>query len=200
MRHISSPSAWSPAPARLVSPAVESPATVLLAVSDPDASPYLLYAFTRIVARSPAEISTLLQRERPTVAVIDLDVPDLDGSAVCAAAGASDTSVLVVMTSPEKAPEVLKAGCHAVLLKPFAPNLLSARLGRLLRGREQARRLRQGRSTLRREESGTNRVWEEVVCPGCNAPNATSFEFSSHRRMWFACLGCGQVWIGARQE
>lgn len=200
MRHISSPSAWSPAPSRSGSPPAAAAPTVLLAVDAPDASPYLLYAFTRIVARSAAEIPTLLERERPAVAVIDLDVPALDGSAMCAAAAGSDTSVLVVMTSPEKAPAVLKAGCHAVLLKPFAPNLLSARLGRLMRGREQARRLRHTRTIVMREESGTNRVWEDVVCPGCQAPNATSFEFSSHRRMWFACLGCGQVWIGARQE
>lgn len=200
MRHISSPAAWSPAPSRSMTPPAQSAPTVLLAVDDPSASCYLLYAFTRIVPRSTAEIPTLLERERPTVAVIDLDVPDLDGPAVCAAAGTTETSVLVVMTSPEKAPAVLKAGCHAVLLKPFAPNLLSARLGRLLRAREQACRLRQVRSKVKREESGTNRVWEEVVCPGCLAPNATSFEFSSHRRMWFACLGCGHVWIGASQE
>ena len=46
----------------------------------------------------------------------------------------------------------------------------------------------------------TNHVWPETRCPACERPGAVSFEFSSHRRAWYACLGCKAVWMGKRQE
>ena len=32
------------------------------------------------------------------------------------------------------------------------------------------------------------------------AASSLTVVFSSHRRSWYACLGCKQVWIGRRQE
>ena len=34
----------------------------------------------------------------------------------------------------------------------------------------------------------------------CQSNGATSFEYSSYRRMWYACLACDAVWLGPRQE
>ena len=92
----------------------------------------------------------------------------------------------------------LKAGCHAVLLRPFAPNLLAARLGRLSREIPTTPNALRGLAAL--QLVGTNRVWPDTQCPTCHAGGAVSFEFSSYRRMWYACLGCDHVWLGPRQE
>ena len=196
------PSAWSPSPVPRPAPLQSDARPVMvLAVGDADVQQYEMPAFTRMVARTTADVITLLSRERPAVVVLDLDAPGLDALAICHAASAhAATSVLVTMSSPAAAPAVLKAGCHAVLLKPFAPNLLAARLGRLVRERTQQLRLRAARGAMPSPHAGTNRSWSSVECPHCRTPNATSFEFSSHRRMWFACLACDQVWLGARQE
>jgi CheY-like chemotaxis protein len=194
------PMAWSPGARPQPQPA--EPAQVLLAaVTEPDFHRVPLQGFTRTVAaRTTAEILTLLAREQPAVLIVDLDLPDVDGAAVCKAAASGTTNVLVVMSAPGQAPHVLRAGCHAILLKPFAPNLLSARLGRLVRERQQQLRLRGIGSSALSGQWGTNRAWPGVACPRCHVANATGFEFESHRRMWFACLACDHVWVGPRQE
>ena len=169
---------------------------LLLAVDPADAQTYSSGAFTRLVAQSTADAVQRLNRERPRIVVIDWDVAHLDGAAICAAAAALPaTSVLVTTASTERVPAILKAGCHAVLLKPFARNLLAARLGRLLRERPVRNAL-----ASRGADSGTNRVWPGTTCPQCHTAGATSFDFSSHRRAWYACLACESVWLGARQE
>ena len=38
------------------------------------------------------------------------------------------------------------------------------------------------------------------IVDGSREGNAVSFEFSSYRRMWYACLACEHVWLGPRQE
>jgi len=72
------------------------------------------------------------------------------------------------------------------------------RIGRL------SREVPAGTASLRAAPSlqfcGTNRTWPDTHCPRCDAPSATSFEFYSYRRMWYACLACDAVWLGARQE
>jgi transposase-like protein len=96
-----------------------------------------------------------------------------------------------------------------VLLKPFAPNLLFARIGRLVRARSEMLLTRARQSHLKtahlseRSEAllaGTNRVWPNTHCPYCSHHGVTSFEFCSHRRAWYACLQCKKVWIAKRQE
>jgi CheY-like chemotaxis protein len=157
---------------------------LLLAVRDPDLPKYALPAYAALIGRSTAEVLALLERADAGALVIDADDASFDGVAVCRAAAANpQLGILVTTRQAERVPPLLKAGCHAVLLKPFPPNLLAARVGRLLRARSQ-----------------TNRAWPDTLCPRCFAANATSFEFTSYRRMWLACLACEFVWVGPRQE
>jgi len=192
-------SRWSPGPAARIAP-VETTQAVLVVASDTDAHLYKAAAGV-VVAHTTAAAVERIDQLRPGVVIVDLDTPNLDGSAMCQIASKStSTHVLVTTSTPEKVPAALRAGCHAVLLKPFAPNLLSARLGRLMRERTQQQRLRSLRGNAYATVDGTNRVWESVSCPHCHTTGATGFEFHSHRRMWFACLTCSSVWLGARQE
>jgi len=92
------------------------------------------------------------------------------------------TLVLATTSEPALVPEALKAGCDGVLMKPFAPNLLYTRVGRLLRMREQ-------------ELNGTNVVCHDAVCPSCGRGGGVGFDAASHRRMWYACLPCSHVWV-----
>jgi len=174
--------------------------TLIVAAADADLSAYLLMAFQLMTVRSNAELAALMAREHPAAVAIDADLPGFDAAAACAALCLQeDVAVLVALSRAEQAPAVLKAGCHAVLMKPFAPNLFASRMGRVLRDRAQRSRwshVPRNGSSVR----GTNRAWETVECPRCCEPDAVGFDFASHRRMWFACLACNQVWIGQRQE
>jgi DNA-binding NarL/FixJ family response regulator len=119
-----------------------------------------------------------------------------NGAEICSAAP-DRTSILGLLNDPAQAPAALRAGCHGLLLKPVIPNLLAARLGRLVRERNnfpmQSRDAAIG-------ERGTNRVWSQTACPTCGHSGAIAFEFSSRRRSWYACLACDGVWLGPRQE
>jgi DNA-binding response OmpR family regulator len=164
---------------------------------------------------------TALARQAPLLLIADLDSSG-DGPRVCQAAKAATPSpaVLVTTAAPENVPSVLTV-CDGVLLKPFAPNLLSARVGRLLRARAlglrtSAVRTRSGRAleklAVQRAKSdhlrqrgelarhGTNVEWPNSICPYCKHRGVTSFDFISHRRSWYACPECKKVWIGKRQE
>jgi DNA-binding response OmpR family regulator len=156
---------------------------------------YAANAFSCRPARSSIEAVTLLKREPPTVLLIDWDT-QADAQAVCAAVG-DRTAVLGLIGDPAQAPAALRAGCQGLLLKPVIPNLLAARLGRLVRERmsfpTQGRQVAIG-------ERGTNRLWSQTSCPSCGQGGAIGFEFSSRRRSWYACLGCDGVWLGPRQE
>jgi DNA-binding response OmpR family regulator len=172
---------------------------MLVAAAAEDLQSYALPSFEYLTARTDREFAALLAR-RPVAVIIDADLPELDAVAACAASRPhQDVSILVAVTRPEQVPALLKAGCDAVLLKPFAPNLLAGRIGRLVRARAQQPRLPDG-TRIVNERRGTNRAWRDVSCPRCAEANAVSFDFVSHRRMWFACLACNQVWVGQRQE
>ena len=177
-------------------PLVESRAALVIAAAVADVDRFPAANFARYPVHSTSEALRRIETARPRVVAIDWDVPEIDGAQLCSAARKfPHASVLVTMASPENAPAALKAGCHAILLKPFAPNLAAGRIGRL------SRELPTGTGSLRAVQScGTNRVWPDTHCPKCDAPSATSFEFYSYRRMWYACLACDAVWLGARQE
>jgi DNA-binding response OmpR family regulator len=178
---------------------VETPPALVAVVAETDVERFPSANFTRYPVHTTTEALRLIETARPRVVVIDWDAPGVDGDLICSAARKfAQTGVLVVMSSPETAPAALKAGCHAILLKPFAPNLVAARVGRL--SRELPTTPIAVRAAMAMQQTGTNRVWPDTCCPKCNAPSATSFEFSSYRRMWYACLGCDNVWLGARQE
>jgi DNA-binding response OmpR family regulator len=136
---------------------------------------------------------------------------DGNGVDVCrmAKALAHPPLVIVTPTTAEQVPAALKAGCNAVLLRPFSPNLLCARIGRL---RQLSHRAVTMHRAVHREDIAvnvylsndasvtTNHLWNEIVCPRCNRRGATGFDFVSHRRMWCACLSCDHVWIARRLE
>jgi DNA-binding response OmpR family regulator len=179
-------------------PADARPA-LIVAVPAADVEQFPNQLFTRYPARNTIDAIRLIERWRPRVVAIDWDAPDFDGKAICASARQSaGTGVLVMTLRPENAPAAIKAGCHALLLKPFAPNLLAARLGRLSReipAPQVANRLPE-----KLGQFGTHRMWPDVSCPHCRHAGAVSFEHSSHRRSWYACLSCDQVWLARRQE
>lgn len=164
----------------------------------------------RVLATTDVNIAIqYLNKAAPALVVGDID--SLDGTAVdiCRAARSARMPATVLMTSSNEAsvPDVLNAGCDAILLKPFAANLLFARIGRLLRTRGEQLRLRARQAETTSAFSGrqeplasTNRTWPGTNCPACNHHGAVSFEFSSHRRAWYACLACKNVWIARRQE
>jgi DNA-binding response OmpR family regulator len=117
--------------------------------------------------------------------------------------------VLVITAAAQRAPSALTAGCDGILLKPFAPNLLHARIGRLLRARSVELHLAAQRDLAKaahstqqatRWRTGTNASWPDTICPKCEHPGATGFDHASHRRDWYACLACGHVWIAKRQQ
>ena len=176
-----------------------------------------LAAQYRLATSSSADAALIaLTRQSPSLLIADLDTSG-DGPRVCEAAKANTHAPAVLVTTdvPDKVPTVLTV-CDGVLLKPFAPNLLSARVGRLLRARASALRMRSGlvleKLALQRAKShhllergelarhGTNVEWPNSACPHCHHRGVTSFDFISHRRAWYACLECRKVWIGRRQE
>ena len=153
----------------------------------------------------------LLARTAPAVLLTDLSLPDGDGIEVCHAAKSLEAppTVLVTTLHAQYAPDAIEAGCDSVLLKPFPPNLLLARLSRLARDRSQMLRTRAAHHMARAAHlsersalvmNGTNRFWPNTHCPYCQRVGVTSFDYCMHRRAWYACLACKKVWIAARAE
>jgi hypothetical protein len=177
----------------------------------------VLGAHYRLAHSTSADAAlTALARQATSLLIADLD-SSADAPRVCQVAKTKmpAPAVLVTTDAPEKVPTVLTV-CDGVLLKPFAPNLLSARVGRLLRARASALRMHSGlaleKLVLQRAKSddlrqrgelarqGTNVQWPNSACPYCNHRGVTSFDFISHRRSWYACPECKKAWIGKRQE
>jgi DNA-binding response OmpR family regulator len=166
----------------------------------------------RVAATGSADVARqFLRRHAPALVITELDLAGVDGAEICREAKSQPLPppVLVTTSLAERVPGALAAGCDAVLLKPFPPNLLHARIGRLLRARGEILKNRAVQSQLKvhhlgeRSElllGGTNRVWPNTHCPYCSHPGITSFEYCSHRRAWYACLECKKVWIAKRLE
>jgi len=169
---------------------------MLLVVPESDVNLYPSADLTRLTARTaPAALQQLSRH--PHIVVIDWDMDGIDGDEFCRAAVSARAAVLVAAADPASAPRALKAGCHALLLKPLMPMLIAARLGRLTRAQKARSRVTGLRAPL---QGGTHRLCSETTCPYCGTAAPTSFEFSSHRRAWYACLSCDQVWLAARRE
>ena len=122
---------------------------------------------------------------------------------------ANGGNVRSLLQSPKSRTTETTHRCVSVLLKPFASNLLFARIGRLLRERSATLRDRSARVADKTRHlldrsnlliQGTNRVWPTTHCAYCSHSGVTSFEFASHRRAWYACLQCKKVCLGKRQE
>jgi CheY-like chemotaxis protein len=130
------------------------------------------------------------------IVVTELELSAGDAIELCTLAKTVSRAVLVlaVTSNPTRVPRALIEGCNSVLLKPFAPNLLYARLGRLTRDLQTVCAF-----PAVTVATGTNQHWPGVACPGCGHSGATSFDATSLRRAWYACLACEHVWIAKRQ-
>jgi signal transduction histidine kinase/ActR/RegA family two-component response regulator len=77
-----------------------------------------------------------LQRERPSLIILDLDLPDMGGldvlAAIRGAAATRQVPVLVVSAHDERSQSIV-ASAQEHLLKPCAPALLTAAVARLIR-------------------------------------------------------------------
>jgi putative two-component system response regulator len=189
---------------------------------DPEARPDLLFVnssetcarhvqalrvqFRLTLAHTVSTAFLAMGRSTPALVVSDLELPDGDAVEICRRAKRSSipATVLVTTAAPERVPAALLAGCDGVLLKPFAPNLLYARIGRLVRLRSMQLRVRASHDVIRVAywagfttplEMGTNRVWRSLHCPQCERGGVVSFDHASHHRDWFACLSCKHVWL-----
>jgi DNA-binding response OmpR family regulator len=152
-----------------------------------------------------------IRRSSPALVVTEIDLEDGSGVDLCRTAKALPVpaTVLVTTEDPNRVPAALAAGCDGVLLKPFAPNLLMARMGRLMRERSNQIRLAAARSMhksahlgerIQLLRTGTNRVWPSTHCPYCGHAGVTSFDYAAMRRAWYACLECRKAWMAKRQE
>jgi DNA-binding response OmpR family regulator len=166
------------------------------------------YAVTS-VASSEATFAQLL-RATPAVIVTELELPDGDGVEVCRAAKMLNPSPAVVVATSvlEQVPEAIAAGCDSVLVKPVQAAVLLTRMRRL---REESALVRLRAAHVRRRAQGAlnksftlkgmlNRLWPDIECPECRHSGAVSFDFTSYRRMWCACLECKAVWAERRRE
>jgi DNA-binding response OmpR family regulator len=162
---------------------------------------------------SPEAAIQYLTRVKPSLLIVDGDRNDF-GVPVCDAANAFAPvpSILVTLSQPEAAGQVIDR-CDSVLLKPFAPNLLSSRVGRLLslrRSRElrvksdlilERVHLEQAKGNhLRERMAGTLVGWPSEHCHYCDHSGVILFDHSSHRRSWYACPQCRKVWLAKRLE
>ena len=158
----------------------------------------------RVVSTAHGDVAKqYLVKGGASLVIVDTDV-ECDAVEVVRAARSLPAPATVLVLAPEVAivPDVLLAGCNAVLLKPFAPNLLYTRVGRLLRARSalQLRAAWNERADGGGAAPTTNRAWPDAACPSCDRGGAVSFEFASYRRAWYACLACKHVWVAKRRE
>jgi DNA-binding response OmpR family regulator len=195
---------------------VEAADQISILFVDPGAEdsylPMLRRRFEVTAVPSEEQAVRALRAFQPTMVITELALPDGDGVSLCRQSKAfpdDPPSVLAMTSTPERAPEALKAGCDAILMKPFAPNLLYARIGLLLRLRAKALQERamwqRAKSAYliehtHRDMAGTNVVHQDAVCPSCEQGGAVSFDAASHRRMWYACLPCEKVWMAAARR
>jgi DNA-binding response OmpR family regulator len=146
----------------------------------------------------------------PEFVITEVGFADGSGYEVCRAAknSATPSTVLVTTSLAERVPDALVAGCDAVLLKPFAPNLLLSRLARLKRARSAALQraaVARAKSSHLRERTldaaaRIIREWPDGCCPHCGHQRAMCFEYASHRRAWYACVSCKNVWLARKRE
>ena len=178
---------------------------ILLIEPEPFASTHagVLRHTCRVVSTADGDVAKqYLLKGAPSLVIVDTEV---HGNAVDVVHTArtlpAPVTVLAIAPDVSIVPDLLLAGCNAVLLKPFAPNLLYTRVARLLRAWSAAQ-LQAALNDGDGDGTGatTNRAWSDTAGPSCPHTGAVSFEFASYRRAWYACLGCKHVWMGKRRE
>lgn len=90
------------------------------------------------VSSAPTGLSGLQQaiEERPDIVLLDLGLPDIDGLQVLTMLRAVADTPVIVVTARDDDPWVVRsldAGADDYIIKPFAPDLLDARLRAVLR-------------------------------------------------------------------
>ena len=84
---------------------------------------YLKRTTCRILtARTGPQALKLCQREPPDLVFLDAAMPEMDGAAVCRLLKADPVLgriPIVIVTSPDRREECVRAGCDDVLIKPF---------------------------------------------------------------------------------
>ena len=152
-----------------------------------------------------------LERAHPALVVTVTTLEDGSAIDICRTAKRKrlPPPVLLLAQQPEEVPDVLLAGCDGVLVRPVPAMLLVNRVARMFRARADLLRLEslRSRNTAARRAAhigcstlGTNRVWTETCCPRCSHRGVTSFDHADHRRSWYACLECKNVWLAKRLE
>lgn len=87
--------------------------------------------YTVAVAGSGAEGLALFDAERPNLVIVDLGLPDMDGTAVCQRLrGRADVPIVVLSVRGDERSKVsaLDAGADDYVTKPFGPEELLARI------------------------------------------------------------------------
>ena len=173
--------------------------SLVVAVDPIDASRFPTTATRAHTAQSTDHAIRLIEQWRPRLVAVDWDYPASDAPTIVAAAQRiiSLVGIFAVTACPEHVPAMLKAGCHAVLLKPLATSLIAARLGRLLR--ELPAATAANRLGFPFRWKGTNQCCPDVCCPRCKAAHAVCFDYWAHGRAWFACTSCDHTWLGMRK-
>ena len=167
-----------------------------------------------LAVTSSAEVAIqYVLRAIPPLLVVDGDRDDA-GLGICESARSAPAppSVLVTLSQAEAAGRVIDK-CDSILLKPFAPNLLTARVARMLRIRSEELRERsagllsrskheraKSAHLLERTAKGLLVAWPNQDCPYCGQPAVILFDYGSVRRAWYACGQCRTVWMALRLE
>jgi DNA-binding response OmpR family regulator len=216
--------AWGTIAGTLVGEALFStPPQLLYADSTPAIAPYLgllRQHYHVATADSVSEALASLTVRAPDVVVMDLHLGGEPGLDVCRRAKQLPVpaSVLLIPQNVDDVPDGLTAGCDAVLLKPFPPNLLHSRLARLMRIRMRAIGLRRQSALLvdrahhqrfkaahlleRTDllDLGLVKTWPTTQCPYCNHEGVTAFDSAGLHKAWYACLACRKVWMARRPD
>jgi DNA-binding response OmpR family regulator len=132
---------------------------VILNVDDQDAPRYVKTrdlqeaGFAVIEARAGAEALRLIERERPPIVLLDVDLPDITGYDACAFIKKKWPDVMVLMTSSTFTTSMhrtrgLDAGADSYLVQPAEPLELAAAVNALLRIRKAEDNMRSLNATL----------------------------------------------------
>lgn len=87
----------------------------------------------------------LFEKHKPDLAIIDINLPGMNGLEVCKAIRATSTMPILVVTAlggDEDEVKGLSMGADDYIKKPFNPNVLVARVGALLRRHDKTKQLR----------------------------------------------------------
>ena len=120
---------------------------VLVVEDEPDIAQLIEYhlqreGFSTLVAGSGTEALGVVERERPSLVLLDIMMPDLDGLEVCRRlkrdSATRDVPIIMVTAKGEESDIVvgLELGADDYITKPFSPKVLIARVKTVLRRRE----------------------------------------------------------------